>query len=237
MDINDTGPGPERPRLQPCPSCGLSDRVTGVPAVYLAGRDQVTEVVPARGDDPRRTVTRQVTSALSAALAPAPARRTSPFWALSVLAGLVSIATFIGGAASGHWFSDEQPAQGAEGYWTTGPDGNPMHVTYGGFVHDAVQARPNLAFLGWISALALLTAVVLLVAASRRRAEFQELMTGRPAAERLWAQAWYCDRCGTAHFPAAAAGEPSRALTLQEFRAVVWEAGGYGDMARQQPVV
>jgi hypothetical protein len=58
-------------------------------------------------------------------------------------------------------------------------------------------------------------------------------MAGRPTAERLWSQGWYCGRCGSVHFRTASGG---RALSLQEFQATVWHAGGYGHLADGTPV-
>ncbi|MFE4973952.1 hypothetical protein ACFRAR_17815 [Kitasatospora sp. NPDC056651] len=73
-------------------------------------------------------------------------------------------------------------------------------------------------------AVALAAGAIALYRARRRR------LAGRPRAERLWNQAWYCARCGTAHFPPTA-GQGTGALGLAEFREAVWTAGGYGDLA------
>ncbi|MFD5437267.1 hypothetical protein ACFWJ4_34590, partial [Kitasatospora sp. NPDC127067] len=75
---------------------------------------------------------------------------------------------------------------------------------------------------------------VLLVTAAALRASADLELAGRPRAEHLWAQAWYCARCGTAHFPPTTGvptGVPTAALSLPEFRRVVWTAGGYGHLA------
>ncbi|RKE23257.1 hypothetical protein [Streptomyces sp. TLI_171] len=219
--IEDAGPAV----LQPCPSCGLGDQVSGVPAVYHAGRDSVRVTRPARHDEGEETVTRSVTTSLSGALAPAPT--LLPFTAAGDVAGgvllvLVAIGTFIGGAAGGHWFSeDSEPTR---------------RTTTGGWYYTQQDAAPahhsSLAFLGWISALALLSAITLLVRAGRRQAARKLLLAGRAEAERLWSQGWYCRRCGSVHFRARP-GEKARALTLQEFRSQVWEAGGYGSLAER----
>ncbi|MFD0568930.1 hypothetical protein ACFQ0T_06125 [Kitasatospora gansuensis] len=77
--------------------------------------------------------------------------------------------------------------------------------------------------------------MVLLGLAWRQKAAFRNRLAGRPAAEELWTRAWYCARCGTAHFPATP-DEPAQALTLQDFRRRIWQAGGYGELAAQHPV-
>ncbi|MFC8452234.1 hypothetical protein [Kitasatospora sp. NPDC057223] len=220
----DAGP----PMLQPCPSCGRTDRVAGVPAVYHAGRDSVRITTPARFDDPAQTVTRSVTTSLSSALAPAPADRPSQLGALAaVFLTILSVGTFAGGAAAGHWFSeDSTPTPSRDRPFGNYPfDTNPFDPAP---VTDAPQSV--FSFLGWISALALLTAIVLFVRAARRGSARRRLLAGRATAERLWSQGWYCGRCATVHFRAASGTVPT-ALTLQEFRAVVWEAGGYGHLA------
>ncbi|GAA1149166.1 hypothetical protein F4556_000990 [Kitasatospora gansuensis] len=217
-EIQDGRPGHT---LVPCPSCGLTDEVKGVPAVYLAGRDRI--LVPSRDSEGRSTtVTRTVTTAVSDALAPAPEtpepKATGP-GCLGALALLVAIGTFIGGAAGGHWFSDDPTPATGFGYTN----------------QSAPTPDSDLAFLGWISGFALLAAVVLLGLAWRQKAAFRNRLAGRPAAEELWTRAWYCARCGTAHFPATP-DEPAQALTLQDFRRRIWQAGGYGELAAQHPV-
>lgn len=206
------------PVLQRCPSCGLTDQVAGVPAVYHAGRDSVRITTPARFDDPEGTVTRSVTTSLSSALEPEPVfPPTQPGDLAGVLLVTVSIGTFIGGAGAGHWFSDDSPA--------TQPRRYPFDLTP---VADAV--RPDYSFLGWISAFALLSAIALFVRGAGRRSARRDLLAGRPAAERLWSRGWYCGRCASVHLRAEP-GTAARAFTLQDFRAMVWEAGGYGHLA------
>ncbi len=201
------------PRLHPCPSCGLTDRISGVPAVYVAGRNQVNMVVSRTDDRMEHTETRLVTTALSDALAPAP---TAPagVWTgcLGVPLLVVAIGTFIGGATSGHWF----------GGYPVPPAGARLPA----------EAHPTYAYLGVISLLALVAAASLIVPAVLRAIDFGRLVeAGRPAAERLWSRAWYCGRCGTVYFPPRP-GDPAGPLTFADFRAVVWAAGGYGHLAR-----
>ncbi|WP_407987372.1 hypothetical protein [Kitasatospora sp. CMC57] len=186
-----------------------------------------------------------MTTALSAALAPAPPRAVSAvtraagaagLGMLGVFATLVAIGTFIGGALGGHWFSGDGTgsAAGSE-QWTT-INGTPTVWINGGPSSAAAAHDSDLAFLGWISGFALLTAVLLFVLAARLAARFRAAMVGRPAAEAVWSRAWYCARCGSVHFPPAD-GDPTEALSLQQFRALVWEAGGYGALVAQHPAV
>ncbi|MFD7320639.1 hypothetical protein ACFV9D_06035 [Streptomyces sp. NPDC059875] len=186
-----------------------------VPAVYLEGRDAIR--VTERRDGQDRTVTSRVTTALSDALAPAPKPPTYAMGCLGVLAVLVSVATFVAGTQAGHWFPEEDQA--------------PDFALYG-----VPEPEPSLTFLGVISALALLAAVLAFVQLARRRTAFRRVMRGRPTAEDLWSRAWYCSRCGTVHF-GAGFGEDSRPLTFQQFRERVWEAGGYGALAAEQRAV
>jgi len=203
------------PLLHPCPSCGRTDRISGVPAVYVAGRNHVNVLVPRTDDRMEHTETHFVTTALSNALAPAP---TTPpgLWTgcLSIPLLVVAIGTFIGGATSGHWFGGYPvPPAGAAVF----PD----------------EAHPDYAYLGVISLLALVAAASLILPAVFRWIAFRRLVeAGRPAAERLWSRAWYCGRCGTVHFPPRP-GYPAQPLTFGDFRAVVWAAGGYGHLARR----
>ncbi|MFF0067002.1 hypothetical protein ACFYRC_36965 [Streptomyces sp. NPDC005279] len=191
------------PRLYPCPSCGLTDRVSGVPAVYVAGMHHVNVVVPRTDDRMEHTENRLVTTTLAAALAPAPTAPATWTGCLGVPLLVVAIGTFIGGSTNGHWFG-----------------------------RSLAEAHPDYSLLGVISLLAMVVAAILIVSAVLRAIAFRRLMAaGRPAAERLWSRAWYCGRCGKVHFPPRS-GDPGGALTFGEFRAVVWAAGGYGHLAR-----
>ncbi|GAA2139565.1 hypothetical protein GCM10009760_22000 [Kitasatospora kazusensis] len=251
-EINDAAP----PHLQPCPGCGLTDRLVGVPAVYQGGRQQRT-TRPARwaGEEPETTVTREWSPALSAALAPVPSLPVSPRWLLGALALFGSVVTFVvnaslnfgaaqlddirtdASAGTDVGFTDNPVLVGGSGSSSDpfyridpGPGGLSVHL------HAATAPAHHQVFgiLPWISALALLTAAVLFVSAARRRSAFRKSTAGSPAAEQVWSRGWYCERCGTAHF-AATPGAPSRALSLREFRTTVWEAGGYGHLAQRIP--
>ncbi|MGW2558317.1 hypothetical protein ACWCXB_03525 [Streptomyces sp. NPDC001514] len=184
----------------------------------------MTEVSALRDEDGTRTV-RQASTGLTKALAPAPPPMPHGYGCLGVFATLVSIGTFIGGIQAGHWFEDE-PGAPADAY-------NSGLI----FPQEPVPDPPNdFAFLGWISAIALLAAAALFVVSARRRAAYRRILAGRPAAEELWSRAWYCGRCGTVQFPDTP-GQPRRALSLREFREIVWQAGGYGHLTQRHPVV
>lgn len=223
-----------------CPGCDREDRVQAVPAVYLAGRDAVTSRERDRDGD-MRTVTRTVTTGLSDALAPVPRPPSYAIGCLGVLAVLVSIGTFIGGVQAGHWFEDQPAEAGGDGVPRVGgvylvPEGSTT-PDYSQPLGTAGSAPPpDFAFLGWISALALLAAVLVFAVLLRRRTAFARITRRRHRAEELWSHGWYCHRCGTVHFEDVP-GEDRTPLTLQRFREKVWEHGGYGDLAAEQRAV
>ncbi|MGW5779089.1 hypothetical protein [Streptomyces sp. NPDC003863] len=172
-----------------------------------------------------RTVTRTVTAGLSDALAPVPVPPTHGLGRLGVLAGAVSLGTFLGGAIGGKWFSDEPTHEPPEsGGWHPAAQDLPA------------EPPPAYEFLGWISALALVAAVLAFAIGVRRRAAFTRITRRRHHAEELWPHGWYCHPCGTVHF-ADVPGEDRRPLSLQRFREKVRERGGYGDPAAQQRAV
>ncbi|GHG24372.1 hypothetical protein [Streptomyces zaomyceticus] len=204
-----------------CPGCGRDDRVQAVPAVYLGGRDSVSGR-ERDSDGDMRTVTRTVTTGLSKALAPVPEPPGEAVGCFGYLAVLVAIGTFLGGALGGKWFQDEPADEPPElGGWHMSPQ------------EVGAEAPPAYEFLGWISAFALIAAVLVFTLVYRRKARFARQTRGRHRAEELWSRGWYCHRCGTVHF-ADVPGEDRRPLTLQQFRERVWEHGGYGDLATAQ---
>lgn len=207
-----------------CPGCDRDDLVQAVPAAYLAGRDAVTRRERDRDGD-MRTVTRTVTSGLSDALAPVPAPPAYGLGGLGAFACVVSIGTFLGGAIGGKWFH--------EGAAHEPPEFGAWHLTL-----EDVPAGPPPAyeFLGWISALAFVVAVLAFAVVVRRRAAFTRITRRRHEAEELWSHGWYCHRCGTAHFEDVP-GEDRSPLTLQRFREKVWDHGGYGALAARQRAV
>ncbi|MGA5820351.1 hypothetical protein ACPC54_21090 [Kitasatospora sp. NPDC094028] len=242
MAIHDAVPVPPRPSVQPCPSCGLVDRVRSVPAVHLAERHDVT--VRTSGEN-GRTETREVSSALGRALAFAPPRGTVLGQALGVLGVLTTMGaafTFIERAItrgeSGQATVDFSPPA-----WATHqnqlPTGNVIIGPDGKLEFPDSAPAPTTVHLGethdglvpvWVSVLLVVAAVALIAAAVALHVGRRRRLAGQPAAERLWRQAWYCDRCGTAHFPPTA-GQGAGPLDLVAFRRAVWTAGGYGDLA------
>ncbi|ARE77935.1 hypothetical protein B6R96_31585 [Streptomyces sp. Sge12] len=198
-----------------CPSCRRCDEVRAVPAVCLGGQRRLHEET---GDGDRRTGgVREIVPRLADALAPAPPPpETSGRTVLGVLLVLVSIGTFIGSALAGNRFAGAPG--GTQDQWSAG--------TWGSTVPAPPGPGPELLFLGWISAFALLGAALLIVAAARTQRAFRaRTAAGRVAAEDVWSRGWCCARCAVVHF-AAGPG-----MTLQEFREAVWSAGGYGELA------
>ncbi|MFJ8622095.1 hypothetical protein ACIRD3_04545 [Kitasatospora sp. NPDC093550] len=203
MGRYDAAPVPP-PALHPCPRCGLTDQVRSVPAVYHAGRSRVTSGSP-HGDDVHRT--REVVSDLARALAPAPLPDRAPGrTALSLGAGfsVLAVFCFVAGMLAKD-FNDD-----AQGFAT-------------------VPSRPAFEIPSTVTTVVVLIAAGCFLAGVLLRAAATRDLAGRPRAEHLWAQAWYCARCGTAHFPPTA-GLPTGALQLREFRRIVWHAGGYGHL-------
>lgn len=208
-----TGGGEGASALE-CPTCHLSDEVRAVPAICLSGHSRFREA--GRREDGRHETLEVVPRLADALAAIPPLPVTAGRTALGVLLLFVSIGTFIGGAAGGKWFADA-PRSGTTG--SLQPWGA-----------SSWQAPPEpgaeLLFLGWISAFALLGAVLAIGSTVRVRGAFRvRIAAGRDAAEEVWSRGWCCARCAVVHF----AGGP--AMTLQEFRATVWGAGGYGDLA------
>ncbi|MFB6840053.1 hypothetical protein [Streptomyces sp. NPDC056361] len=207
-----------------CPGCDREDLVQAVPAVYLAGRNAVTSR-ERDSDGDMRTVTRTVSTGLSDALAPVPKPPMYTIGCLGLFATVVAVGTFVGGALAGKWFADE-PASEPSGL----PDWQLLPPT------ASAEPPPSYAFLGWISAFALVAAVLVFVVMARRRSAFARITRRRHHAEELWSRGWYCHRCGTVHFEGVP-GEDRTPLTLQRFREKVWEHGGYGDLAGHQRAV
>ncbi|MFJ9692424.1 hypothetical protein [Kitasatospora sp. NPDC101183] len=236
MTINDAVPAPPGTALTPCPSCGLTDHVRGVPAVHLAERRTVT--VRARGERGRsgHTETREEVSALGKALAPAPPKASAlvPVFSLLGFAALVAAVVMFVVGLNQRKNADSAKLDMSPPAWATKgpswpfpdhlPDAPAPHVTHVAERQDGFDPLP-LSFLVLGVAIALVTTAVLLY-----RSRSRLLRAGQPQAERLWRQAWYCDRCGSVHF-SPAAGQGAGALDLQTFRMAVWSAGGYGELA------
>ncbi|WP_328297133.1 hypothetical protein OG389_04435 [Streptomyces sp. NBC_00435] len=197
-----------------CPRCGREDQVLGVSAAYLRAKARM-RVERGGGDDDSVTI-REENSALAKALAVAPDEPDNgTAGCVGVLLVLASIGAFVWGAIEGKWFENDTAPR------LYGTDGDGL------FAMD----RPT-SWLGWTGAALLLLGVILIAVSGRAvRTWRRRTGPGRVAADRVWADAWYCGRCGRTHF----AGE--RSLTLQEFRNRVWSAGGYGDLAVRHPAV
>ncbi|WP_224277388.1 hypothetical protein [Streptomyces sp. LS1784] len=200
---------PVPPALPPCPSCRLADQVRSVPAVYRAGRS--TETVRSLRDDRGHTETRVVISDLARALAPAPDRH--PERAPVVLGVLALFGTV------GAFFAAEAQSDQDAFVRSNFPTGSALS-----------HSSPDTGTLHTLSGVGLAVAIALFVTAALLRVNANRELAGRPQAERLWSQAWYCARCGTAHF-SPAAGQGPAAFSLREFRRRVWTAGGYGHLA------
>lgn len=186
----------------------------GVSAAYLRAKATM-RVVRGGGEDDSVT-TREENSALSKALAVAPDEPDNgTAGCIGVLSLLASIGAFVWGAIEGRWF-----ANGTAPRFYGTDDGGLFAVE-----------QPT-TYLAWLGAALLLVGIVLIALSGRAvRVWRRRTQPGRVAADRVWAEGWYCGRCGTVHF----AGE--RAMTLQEFRTRVWSAGGYGDLAVRHPAV
>ncbi|MCX5300115.1 hypothetical protein OG898_27095 [Streptomyces sp. NBC_00193] len=197
-----------------CPRCGREDQVLGVSAAYLRSKAKMR--VERGGGEDEIVTTREENSELAKALAVAPDEPDSgTAGCIGVLLFLASVGAFVWSAIEGKWFED-----GSTFPRLYGTDDAPFTVD-----------QPS-TYLVWIGAALLLVGIVLLALSGRAvRTWRRRTEPGRVAADRVWADGWYCGRCGTVHF----AGE--RALSLQEFRTRVWSAGGYGDLAVRHPAV
>ncbi|MCX4776473.1 hypothetical protein OG435_06700 [Streptomyces sp. NBC_01264] len=186
----------------------------GVSAAYLRAKAKLS--TESKGGDGDNVTTREENSALAKALAVAPDEPDdSALGCFGALFVLVSIGAFVWGGIAGKWFEGGTPPR------FPGGDGD---LPFG--IEDPTT------YLGWISAASLVLGPLLYALSGRSvRAWRRRTEPGRVAADRVWAEGWYCGRCGTVHF----AGE--RAMTLQEFRTRVWSAGGYGDLAVRHPAV
>ncbi|WP_330328999.1 hypothetical protein OHS33_04130 [Streptomyces sp. NBC_00536] len=213
------GHGGAAPGTLCCPRCGREDQVTAVPAAYLAAKSTIRDEWSDE-DNNRRTSVREANSALANALAPAPKEPDTGSvgcWGATLV--LVSIGTFVWGAIAGGWFGRE-----SGGWWVEQDGGDRRFVT-----------ELPMAYLAWISGIAILAAVALFCAMLRvETAHRRRTAAGRTAAERLWSEGWFCARCAGVYF--GRTGEDrGPSLNLRDFRIRVWEAGGYGDLVARHP--
>lgn len=240
MTINDALPEPPRGSMPPCPSCSQTDQARAVPAVYMDERRNVA-VRSSDRDGRAQTRIHEEVSALGRALAPAPPSTSTAFKVLAILsfpALAAAIGTLTEGIRQRNAAADTGPDLSPPAWVTQHPGfsndlpGFPKALPPSPIDHSAAplaeaNGTPTVLLVSYLLigvVIALLAGATALFLARRRR------LAGRPRAERLWNQAWYCARCGTAYFPPAA-GLGAEALTLTDFRLTVWTEGGYGGLA------
>jgi hypothetical protein len=187
---------------EPCPNCGLLDRVQHVPAAYHGGhsfyRGQGPLVAIPAGDSVVYTnsqVSGVSVTAVAQALDPFPPPRRG---------GGLRAATFVLALAGSCFlllpFSafDDPP-----------PGGAAARV-----LGMAVLSLPAVCVYG--------AAGVLVWLYVRRVREHRRQRRGVPAARQVWEQGWFCPRCGGVYF-----ADTGRLLTAAQFRQLVARAGGY----------
>ncbi len=195
-----------------CPHCHRLDWVQSVPALYADGVSTSfgtnvytgvavasSGLVPVVGT---ATVDRTHTTALAHSLAREPARTPAGWLTFFALVLLVPAMSSIVPAI----VSIAHPAPG---------------------VSHGVAALAIVMFLG---ALATPGAVLLTVAVCRIRRNGR-IVRGRRNAHAVWQAGFYCHRCGVAFWPhSPAPGVPAhQAFAPQQFRWLVWNAGGYAN--------
>ncbi len=195
-----------------CPHCHQLDWVQSVPALHADGVSTSfgtsvysgvgvasTGLVPVFGT---ATVDRTHTTALAHSLAREPARTPAGWLTFFALVLLVPALSWIVPAI----VSIAHPAPG---------------------VSHGIAALATVMFLG---ALATPGSVLLTVAVCRIRRNGR-IVRGRRTAHAVWQAGFYCHRCGVAFWPhSPAPGVPARqAFAPQQFRWLVWNAGGYAN--------
>ncbi|WP_410566598.1 hypothetical protein [Amycolatopsis sp. cmx-4-61] len=187
---------------EPCPSCGLLDRVQHVPAAYHGGRSFFRGRGPAvavpAGDGVVVTnsqVSGVSVTAVARALDPyPPPRRGGGLLVAAILLALVG-SSFL---PLPFWASDDPPPGGA-----------------------AAEAL-GIALFALPSACVYAAAGVLAWLYARRVRAHRRQQRGVPAAQQVWEQGWFCHRCGGVYF-----ADGGRLLTPAHFRHLVARAGGY----------
>ncbi|MFE3058793.1 hypothetical protein [Nocardia sp. NPDC059239] len=196
-----------------CPTCGHDDQVQNVPAVHATGTSVVrgvdshsgfgissVGVVPVVG---YATVDRVHSTHLAQALTVAPMRRRS--------GKLVFLGLFFAIPACFYLL------------FTIVALKDP----------DAEVSWPWIVAASFAFILALATPSILLFwTALRRTRRNNRISRGLPVARHVWRAGYYCHRCGSCYWPyQPAAGVPVRyALSPNQFRSVVWSAGGYANL-------
>jgi len=219
-EINDAVPG-----LRPCPSCLQLDQVANVSVV----RNRAVETVELTsttfnqtGDlaqapmSSRSSVTRPTLLGRRLAVAPTASPR-----------GFAVFAVFFGLAAAGSYYlygsADTDGSPSADGFPSTA--GSPSTVEFS-------AASPPFPFAVCV-ALTVLSAVLLLGAIGVA-VRMRPVRRGRAAAEDASRRGWYCGRCGVVYFQPGSVptgAEPAKPYSPDEFRGIVFAAGGYGHLA------
>lgn len=259
MDDSGVEDGRHGGRVGPCPGCGLADRVAGVPAVHHEGRGNVLQVTGAGDGRTLRAVDSGLARALAPAPSRSWAPLVFAWLGMTTLLATVALTVFalIGAVAEQQFDRARDTAAEAAAEpeepepwstWITDEDGMPILVRGPeeagdtGAEDPTFEAGPAPVDEGAVSTLLALpwlgagvtggVTVLMAVLGVRKHRQNTKVLAGRPAAERLWARAWYCARCGTVHFPAGDGSEAEAGpLALAEFRRMVWSEGGYGHLA------
>jgi hypothetical protein len=192
---------------EPCPSCGLLDRVQHVPAAYHGGhsyyRGQGPAVAVSAGDGVLVT-----SSQVSGVSVTAVARSLDPFPPPRRGGGLLAAAIVLVMAGSCFLLLPFSAAGDPP------PGGVAAKVL-------AVALISLPAVCVYVTAGVLVWLYVRRVRAHRRR------QRGVPAARQVWEQGWFCHRCGGVYF-----ADAGRLLTPEHFRYLVARAGGYDPVRR-----
>ncbi|MEV6096174.1 hypothetical protein [Nocardia sp. NPDC051981] len=196
-----------------CPSCGHDDRVQRVPAVRATGTTTVHGLdyhsgvaVSSAGLIPvvsSSMTERTYSTSLSQSLALAPLLRRSG--KLVFLGVILAIPAFIYLLIAIVNVSDPEAT-------------TPLPVfLVANFLLISAMAAPSL-FLFWI--------------ASHRTRRNSRISKGISVSKHIWSAGHYCHRCGYCFWPyAIAPGIPARqAVTPENYRRIVWSAGGYANL-------
>ncbi|MEU6585932.1 hypothetical protein [Nocardia sp. NPDC046763] len=196
-----------------CPSCRHDDRVQRVPAVRAGGTTTVygqnyhsgvavssAGLIPVVGSS---LTERTYTTSLSNSLALAPLKRGSGKLVFFGLILAIPVPIFVLIAIVN--FSDPKAT-------------TPLAVfLIANFLVISAMATPSL-LLFWI--------------ASYRSRRNSRISRGIAVSKHIWSAGYYCHRCGYCYWPhPIAPGIPARqAVTPENYRRIVWGAGGYANL-------
>lgn len=194
-----------------CPTCQHDDQVQRVPAIQATGTStyygtdyysgigiSAGGLIPTFGS---ATIERTHSTRLAQSLAPEPVRQRSGrlvgFGFLLLLPALIVAVACVAGALD-----------------TRTNLASPLFFLLFSIVLTTTLATPSL---------------LLFTVAIRRDLRYWRILKGRPAARHVWSAACYCHRCGLCFWPyPVAPGIPARQpLSPDQFRWIVWRAGGY----------